>query len=302
MIVASGTAQRRLLEETILNYEKKGYPMTSRQEGGEWVPLLSENMSCGLFEENSLVVVDSAVQMGAMPENLLPMIDKDSSVIILLVYDTDPSKLFPKGSMSNFTILKPDEYPRWPRERQKWVSDLAKSMGIKIDFNAVALIVELLDDPEEIRGQLKALSLFKRTGTVTMQDVDSFCLDDGSKDLLKILDGLCSCDYKGVMKSFYSISRNGELMPLISAIHNRMRLAMYNATNPRCAAMYAKALGAKDYAWRMASLATKNYPSDSITDFSLGLICMNIAEKTGKSAGWNGLETLLITFLSSKKN
>ena len=36
LISASGTAQRRLLEETVADFEKKGHVISGRQEGGEW--------------------------------------------------------------------------------------------------------------------------------------------------------------------------------------------------------------------------------------------------------------------------
>lgn len=302
MIVASGTAQRRLLEETVSLYEKKGYVMSSRQEGGEWIPLLSENMSGGLFDENRLVVVDEAETLGAMPPNMESMVEKEASVIILLVYASEPGdKIIPKEIKAKTTILKPKEFPRWPRERQKWVSDLAKSMGVKINFDAIALMVELMDDSEEIRGQLVSLSGLRGGETVTMEDVDALCLDDGSKNLLRILDGLCCGRAPEVMKNFYAVTRNGELMPLISAIHNRMRLAWYNAENPKCGALYANALGARDYAWRQGSQAARIYPAQALRNFCLGLIKLNVAEKSGRSAGWHQLEVLLIELLSTAK-
>jgi len=96
LIVASGTGQRRLLEETVTEFKKKGYQLTARQEGGEWVALLSENMSGGLFDENRLIVVDAAVLLGALPHNLESMVEKESSVVIVLVYETDPVKFFQK--------------------------------------------------------------------------------------------------------------------------------------------------------------------------------------------------------------
>jgi hypothetical protein len=64
LISASGTAQRRLLEETVADFEKKGHVISGRQEGGEWSPLLSDNLSGGLFDEKRLIVVESASLLG----------------------------------------------------------------------------------------------------------------------------------------------------------------------------------------------------------------------------------------------
>lgn len=301
LIVASGTAQRRLLEETVNDFEKKGYTLAARQEGGEWVSLLSENMSGGLFDENRLVVIDSAVLMGAMPENLGSMVEKDSSVVIVLVYDSDPSKLIPKDVMAKCVTLRPAEFPRWPRERQMWVLNLAKEMKVDMSRDAAALIVELMEDPEEIRGQLVSLSMLRRGGQISAEDVDSLCLDDGSRNLLRLLDGLCSGDYRTAMKALHAIAKNGELIPLTSAIHNRMRLAWYASMFPRQSAAFAKALGARDYAWKMAGQAARRYGPKALSIFTVGLIKININEKSGSGAGWNSLEALVLSLLSGGK-
>lgn len=301
LIVASGTAQRRLLEETIKEYEKKGCFLASRQEGGEWNSLLSDNMSGGLFDDSRLVVVESAVQMGPMPKGLASMAEKDSPVIIVLVYDSDPSKLIPKEVMEKTITLKPEEFPRWPRERQAWVMNLAKKMNVNIEREAAAMIVELLEDPEEIRGQLVSLSMLRKGGMLTRLDVETMCMDDGSRNLLRLLDGLCTGNTRDVMKSFRSISGNGELIPLVSALHNRMRLAWHASANPGNGAMFAKAFGARDYAWKMACGASSIYGAEPLSDFVTGLIRINIDEKSGRGSGWQGLETLIITLLSSRR-
>lgn len=300
LIVASGTGQRRLLEETTAEFAKKGYAAAARQEGGEWVPLLSENMSGGLFDEKRFIVVDSAALLGPLPESLGAMVEKESSVVIVLVYESDPSKLIPKSVLEKCAILKPAEFPRWPRERQQWVANLAGGMGVNLSREATALIVELLEDPEEIRGQLASLAMLRRGGIVSAADVDSLCLDDGSRSLLRLLDGTCTGDFASVVRAFRSLSKNGDLIPLTSALHNRMRLAWYASLCPRQAALFGKALGARDYAWRLAGQAAKKYGAAKLTRFTVGLIKLNIDEKSGSSAGWNSLETLLLDLLAAK--
>jgi DNA polymerase-3 subunit delta len=302
LIVASGTGQRRLLEETVNELEKKGYLLAARQEGGEWVALLSDNMSGGLFDENRLIVVDSAALLGVLPHNLDTMVETESQVIIILVYDTDPSKFFSKDTIKKCTILRPSEFPRWPRERQAWVADAARGMKINMSAGAVAMLVEHLDDPEEIRAQLTSLSMLKRSGAVTADDVSMLCLDDGSRNLLHLLDALCTGDYFQSLRSLnsmISLSRNTEIIPIVSALHNRMRLAWYYSMYPRNGALFAKSLGAKDYAWKMAVQASRKYSADVIGRFVKGLIKINISEKSGTGAGWASLETLVIELVSA---
>ena len=298
LISASGTGQRRLLEETVADHEKKGYVISGRQEGGEWGPLLSDNLSGGLFDEKRIFIVESAALMGPFPENLDTMVDGDTSVIILLVYDSDPVKLFPARTIEKSTILKAAPFPRWPRERMMWASGLAAEMGIRIDREAVSLIIELTEDPEEIRRQMLSLSLLRKGGTVNSSDVESMCLDDGTGNLLKLLDGLCSGDHIKTMRCLSAISKNGDLIPLVSAIHNRMRLAWYASVHPGMGSLFEQSLGAKNYAWAMAGKAARRYGADPIGRFVFGLIKLNIDEKSGTGSGWTGLETLVIELMA----
>lgn len=300
LISASGTAQRRLLEETVADLEKKGYLISGRQEGGEWCSLLSDNLSGGLFEEQRIVIVDSASLLGPFPEMLDPMVEPDSPVILLLVYDSDPAKVFPQRTIDKCRVIKAEPFPRWPRERMMWTIALAKEMRIRIDHQAAAMIIELTEDPEEIRKQLSSLSMLKRRGSINSSDVENMCLDDGTRNLLKLLDGLCSGDQVLTLKSLHSISKNGELIPLVSALHNRMRLAWYASMHPKEASLFAQSLGAKNYAWNMAANAAKRYGRDPICRFVMGLIRINIDEKSGTGSGWSGLETLVIELIGCR--
>jgi DNA polymerase-3 subunit delta len=235
--------------------------------------------------------------LGLFPENLDPMVDPDSQAVLLMVYDSDPAKVFPPQTLKKCEIIKARPFPRWPRERMMWTMDLAKEMKIKIDRDAAALIIELTEDPEEIRGQLLSLSLLKKGGTVNTSDVENMCLDDGTRNLLRLLDGICSGDHITTLKSLNAISKSGDLIPLVSALHNRMRLAWYASMHPRKGSLFADSLGAKNYAWKMAGNAARKYSAGSISRFVLGLIKINIDEKSGTGSGWAGLETLVIELM-----
>ena len=301
LIAASGTAQRRLLEETAAALEKEGYTAAGKQEGGEWNSLLSDNMTGGLFDEKRFVVVESAFTMGPFPPKLASVVEQASDVILLLVYESDakaqPAKFIPKDVLAKCRVVKPAEFPRWPRERQAWVTRLAKELGVPLTAQGAAMIVELLDDPEEIRAQLKSLKLLKKNGAIDAADVRQMCLDDGSRNLLRLLDGLCAGDAAGVVKSLRAMSSSADLIPSITPIHNRMRLAWY-ASLGNDGASIGRALGAKDYAWRMAQQAARRYGRAALTDFVAALLRISIEERSGRGAGWNGLETAVITLLA----
>lgn len=297
LIAATGTAQRRLLEEASAELEKNGYVMSARQEGGEWASLLADNLSGGLFDEKRYIIVEEAESLGMLSENLASMIETDASVVILVVSAVDPSKLIPKKILQKCKILKPDVYPRWPNERQRWVENLARSMNINLAHDAAALMVELIEDPEEIRGQLKTLLAFKQSGQISVNDIQQFCLDDGSNNLLLLLDGICKGNYAAVMKTLASMKKTaqaGDLIKLTSALHNRFRLAIYGAIYPRLAVNFKQALSARDYAWRMSQEAVRRFGAKAVFRFVLGILRLNAGEKSGTSSGWHELEFIVI--------
>jgi DNA polymerase III delta subunit len=296
-IVASGTAQRRLLEDSAAALEKEGYVLSSRQEGGDWVSLLSDNMSGGLFDEKTFTVIDSAPLMGAMPKKLAPMAAGGDS-IILLVYESDPSKFVPKEIVKRSKVIRAPEFPRWPRERQAWVSNMAKGMGVSLTPSAISLMVELLEDPEEIRRQLLSLSSLNRSGKIGEEDVRQLCMDDGSGNLLKLLDGVCEGKAGSALAALRAISRREPLVPIMTSLHNRMRLAWYSASCGRDARLFEKALGARNYAWRMAGRAAGRYGSNALGRFVTGLIRLSIEERSGRGSGFAGLELLLLELMS----
>ena len=307
VISASGTAQRRLLEETEAELEKKGFVPAGRQEGGEWVSLLSDNLSGGLFDENRYIVVESASELGPFPEKLAYMADPQGAVALILVYDTDsqgegkraagPSKLIPKEVLAKCRMLRAAEFPRWPRERQQWVLSLAKELKVALSRGAVAMLVELTDDPEEIRSQLKSLGLLRKAKEVDEEDVKLICLDDGSRNLLRLLDGLCTGNFEGVTKSIASTKKRDDVNSVFTPVHNRMRLAWYAGMGKE-AALFAKALGAKDYAWRMGKEADSLYGHRAISEFIAELLSTVIEERGGVGSGWNGFETAIVRLLS----
>jgi len=174
-------------------------------------------------------------------------------------------------------------------------------MGLSVDRDAAALIVDLLDDPEEIRSQMLSLSMLKKDAPISRVDVEELCLDDGGGGLLKLLDSLCAGDAICAVRSLRTVSSRGELFPLLAALHNRVRLALYASSYPNDGAMFARALGARDYAWRQAGNAARRYGTKALLNFVVGLIKINVEEKSGRGAGWYALELLVLELLSSKK-
>lgn len=300
MIAASGTAQRRLIHDVSAELEKREFSAAGKSEGGEWNYLLSDNMSGGLFDDKSYIIVESAQELGPFPPALALMAESEetASTVLLLVYDDDAkqAKIFPKELLPKIRVVKPPKFPVWPRERQLWTLNLAKELGANMQPEAAAVIVELMEDPEEIRSQITNLKLLKAGSAITPDDVFQMCIDDGSRNILRLIDGLCSGNFPEVFTCLKAIAKNGEVIPSLVPIHNRMRLAWYAGLN--CAAFKNALAPSKDYAWKMGLAAHRKYGHKKISAFMADILRINIDERSGTGSGWCGLEMAIIKLMS----
>ena len=307
LLIATGTAQRRLVASEIEKLTKKGYVLSSRQDGGEWGRLLTENRGGGLFSSRSIIVVEEAEKLGALPEQLVPLLeDAGASVIILIVCKSETPVIVPKAHIGRCTVSKAAELSPWSRERDDIVQRAAKKHGVTVDRDALLLLKELFDDTGELEGETEKLALSrsykkksdpKAGGAITAADVEILCLSDGSRSLLKLLDGLCAGKYADCLVSLEYL-KEGELLPLVSALYNRFRLAFYVASFPEEKGFFLKALGARDYAARLAEGAAGLYGKERLMVFLVGLMKINANEKSGMGASWHDLDVLVTELLS----
>jgi hypothetical protein len=116
--------------------------------------------------------------------------------------------------------------------------------------------------------------------------------------MLKLLDGICGGRTAECLASLEILSRNAELLPILGALHNRMRISLYAAEFPNERPMFARALGARDYALRHAERAVSLYGREKLLRFVMGLININANEKSGMGASWRDLYILVIDLMS----
>jgi DNA polymerase III delta subunit len=305
LVTGSGTAQRRLLAKELAALAKKGYELGAKMEGGEWRSLLTEHRGPGLFEERSVVVVEDAEKLGLMPENLAPLLESpDASVVIILAAKSETPAIVPKELLEKCSRSKAEEPSPWSKDRDAIVADAAKKHGVSIGRDSVWLIKEMFEDAGELASEADKVALccaLSGRRAVSREDVETFCLSGGSKSLLKLLDGICAGQAAQSLAALNVLMTNGELLPTASALHNRMRLALYSAAFPNERARFAKALGAKDYASRQADQAASLYGRAKLLDFVTGLISINSNEKSGAGASWRDLNVLVINLLSGLK-
>ncbi|MDR1482303.1 MAG: hypothetical protein LBI74_06735 [Synergistaceae bacterium] len=307
LLIASGTARKRLMDSTVSDLAKAGYGDLRRQDGGDWHSLMTDNMGAGLFDERGVIIVDDAAKLGPFPNGLAPLISPpppDSPNVIILMCDTETSALIPKAYIGRCTVSKAAELSPWSKERDSMITESAKRNGVSVRRDAITLLKELYEDSGEMASEAEKLSLFcgmSGRGEITVSDVQSLCMSDGSRSTLKLLDGICRGSRTDVLRALDTLSRSSELLPLLSALHNRIRIAFYMAAFPNEGGAFVRALGVKDYATKMAGTAARIYGKDNLMNFVTGLIKINYNEKSGLGASWRDLSLLAINLLSNAR-
>jgi DNA polymerase-3 subunit delta len=291
-----------MLADETAKLASAGYTDVRRQEGGEWTVLLCENRGRSLFGEQSVVIVEDGETLGAMPERLVPMLEgPEASAHILLVCKAEGPRPVAKEHEAMCTVSKAETPPPWSKERDGIILSEAKKHGVRIARNAVFLLKELFEDTGELAAEAEKVArvcVLRKRSEISAADVEDFCMSDGNRNLLKLLDGLCSGDYAVSLASLVDMGVRSELTPLLAALHNRFRIALYFALFPGERAGYARALRVKDYAARLAGNAAETYGSVKLLDFVTGLIRAAANERTGQGASWRDLNVLVIDLLS----
>lgn len=304
VLTGDPASQSRILKEYLSELEEKGYALQGRQEGGEWSALLSSLRTGSLFGQRSIIVVEEAEQLGKLPEDLSYLVEKDSDSGLVLLYKGKYRSFFQPETADLIAKVKDSPVPEWNDQRERWLLRLAQKKEIRIDPEAVSLLVEWIDNPEEIRSELlklhAAAASFK--GVVTVDILRQLTLDEGRKSLLCLLDGICFAAVDDVLKNIRMTRRNGmDLLYVISAVYNRIRLSLYYGHFQHSGdKQLEKVLKARKYQKKMALEMNRRFSSESVEELAIGLMGISYRQKTGKSAGWNEFENLLLRFMTKK--
>ena len=300
-IAAPGGSGRRLLDETLAALESRGYPHRRTVEGGEWNSLLAEGNTGGLFDPLGVTIVESAEDLGPFPEELLPLLEeKDAPEVILLVYAGDPGKLLSPGARKKIPLLKGEKIPFWADARKKWLRSFASSKKILLEEEAASLLVDMIEDPEELRGEVEKLGNYADGRPVDGEMVRALSFDEGRNSVLRFLDAFCTGRTSEVFSSLEHLRKEPSILPLLTALYNRLRPALYlSVFGSKRVAWVQKTFEVRDYALRMSREASALYSADAIESFTLGLLALSWTEKTGGAEGWWGFETLLLQCMAS---
>jgi DNA polymerase-3 subunit delta len=319
-VIPAGIAQRRQLGEYISTYGRKGYSLSVRfdakshgsSENREisWNSVFAMSRSGGLFSEKQLFVVESAESLGEFPpelEQFLVSADEADSIVICVFASegkgNSAAKSFSASALKIIEIAEKEEaIPPW--KRRDWIIRLSKDLGVSISYDAAALLAESIDEQEELRGELAKLADYSRPNQISLELVRQLSLDEGGSAMLKFLDGFSLGKAEDVVSSLKYLKQDASPLPMITALSNRLRPALYITLFKDEQAALA-ALGVRDYAARMAKQALKIYGKAAIQKFMLELVRLSFIEKTNYAEGWAGFEAALLLLLGEpdfKKN
>ena len=311
-VVPTGIAQRRQLSEYVSSYSKLGYSISSRLDAKagihgtseiSWNSIFAMSRSGGLFAEKQLFIIESAESLGEFPEDLEQYLDPDADAdsVVVCVFANEgksSSKIFSSNALNKIEFIKKEEsIPPW--KRKDWVMRFSKELGVQIASDAAALLAESIDEQEELRGELVKLADYSSPNQISLELVKQLSFDEGGSSMLKFLDGFSLGKAADVISSLKHLKQDNSPLPMITALSNRLRPALYITLFKDEQAVIAT-LGIRDYAARMAKQALKIYGKPAIQKFMLELLRLSFMEKTNSAEGWPGFEAALLLLLSKQ--
>ena len=312
IVIEGNEGQRRMVAEQIAELEKEGYPLSGKFEAGEtfksWRALFESAGGRGLFAERQAIVAEGAEALGPFPDELAEYVespdDGSAQSVIITAFAGDAKKVFSKGtqSLKKIVFLKKEaDVPPW--KRRDWLIGLARQGKTKIARDAAALLSESIESTEELRSELSKLSLYAGEREITVEDVRALSFDEGARAQLVFLDGVCQANQRDVVRALKYL-RPEPLLPVLTALCNRLRPALYMAVFPRSQAAALRAIGmetGKDYALRMARSALSSFGAEAVKNFMLRAARLSFIEKTSVSEGWPGFEIILWELMGCAK-
>ncbi len=289
--------QRSVVAHVLDKIKARGYDLACKLDGSvTWDELLAMTSTQGLFRERLVYLVDDAEGLGQFPSKFEGWLEgKDALNIVLLVYG-NRCNAFPKKMMEKVTLVPARKAPRRKKDRIKQIMDMAAEKGMTMTQEAAILLDEWIEDPEEMATEIEKLRLAERK-TVTLDLVKELSKDEGSRALFRLLDGLCFKDEKAVVLSLKQVQEGTELLVVIAALYNRLRLASFLASFGEKS---LDALGARFYQGKMAREASKLYDRKTLWKAVASLALLSGAEKMGMGRGWLGLELILLEMIRTQ--
>lgn len=306
IVIEGHEGQRRQLEETLTALAREDRQVSGKFDADgtfpDWRALLERVGSRGLFAAREAIVAEGCEALGAFPDGLAGSLEgPEADAVIVATFGGEARKVFSKEvlALKKVRFLKAEaSVPPW--KRKDWLLKLAQEKGWRLAPDAALLLGESIESTEELRSELAKLALYADGREIALADVRALSFDEGGRALLTFLDGVCAGNAQDVARALSRLSRD-PLLPVLTALCNRLRPALYIASFPENEAQAAAAAGAnREYAMRMARGALRLFGAKAVKDFMLRAVRLSFAEKTSAAQGWPGFELIVWDLLAGK--
>lgn len=294
IVSAAEPSQRRLLSEAVSDIRSRGYEVREGQSWSSWSELLSDSMTSGLFSSKIARIVEDPASLGAFPQPFFDSLEgQESDVLLVLVYGGNHKKFLGKEVLKKSTVKEAEAIPFWPSQRISWLMGKARSAGIDLSNDGASVMVEWVEDGEELLSVLCTLGKVADGAPVDLELVNEMVLNQNSRGMLALLDGFCSRRAGMCIKGLGELEETGEIIPVLAALHKRIRFAFYLGKYGRDRGV-EKVLGMTQYQSRQAWEGAGLYELSELSGLMAEVISLSMAERTGGGEGWIGLERTLL--------
>lgn len=294
IVSAAESSQRRLLSEAVSDCRSHGYEVREGQSWSGWSEILSDSMTSGLFSSKVARIVEDGPALGSFPDSFLGSLEgPDSDVRLILVYGGNHKKFLGKEIVGRSTLKEGEVIPFWPSQRVSWLLSKARSWGIDLSQDGASTMVEWVEDGEELLSVLHTLGKVADGAPVDLGLVKDMVLNQQGRGMLTLLDGFCSRRAGMCIQGIRELEENGELIPVLAALHKRARFALYLRKYGKDKGV-EKAMGMTQYQARQAWEGAGLYELSELSHLMVGIIGLSMAERSGTGEGWMGLERLLL--------
>lgn len=298
-ILAPSAALGRLTAQVLDEWAKAGIVLTKRLERPTWAQLLPLLEERDLFAPRQGVCCLDAEGLGAAPKDLAPRLQGGGDWHVLFVSSKKPKKTdFPPELWASVRVIEEEAPPTWPEKRQAWLMGLARARGVKLTSEGAALLVDWVSDGEELRAKVDLLARLNLKEPVTPQVLRLMAEDEGARDTLKVLDALATADEALLVAALASCQKRGDLIPLLSAVQNRVRAAFYVALWGDGA---AGLLQLTAYQTKIARQSAGLYGERALAQALWGICRLSLLERRGEGESWPGLELCLLRLCAERK-
>ncbi|MEN2995772.1 MAG: hypothetical protein ABC360_01985 [Acetomicrobium sp.] len=104
------------------------------------------------------------------------------------------------------------------------MEEVAQRKGLSLTGEALYLLDEWIEDVEEIESEIEKFCLAEQK-SVTADMVRELSKDEGSRALIRLLDGVCLRDGKTILSSLKQLQGKTEFLVVVTSLYNRLRLA-----------------------------------------------------------------------------